>query len=49
MFPRIMATFVTGRKFETLGAELYITNHFSDQSKDTSLPTSEDLPAYWPP
>lgn len=47
MFPRVMANLGAGRKFETLGAELYIVNHFSDQTKDTSFSTSEDLPLYW--
>ena len=47
MFPRVMASIGVGRKFETLGAEMYMANHFFSQVKDTSLSTSEDLPLYW--
>jgi outer membrane cobalamin receptor len=47
MFPRVMATLGVGRKFDSLGADIYFTNHFFDQAKDTSSPTADDLPLYW--
>jgi iron complex outermembrane receptor protein len=47
LFPRTMASIGIERRFDSLDADLTISNHIFDQAKDTNLTTSTDLPFYW--